>query len=211
MPPVQHEASVCLTLYLLFSTLAFASLLVLALLILFSPILVLFCPFSFSSPSFQVRELELLLASPATRTGSLHLLFHTMFSLGNSEMESNKEKDRRVGRGTTTAKSLGNCWGQASEWKSLGNIINFFSSILITGVLQQASSCLEFPSVLRRCMAHMKPWMRKSLVTCEVSYQWALAATPTSPMLLRACSLTITKTSSPVPHFLLQRNSSLEA
>lgn len=48
-------------------------------------------------------ELELLPASPATRAGSPHLLFYTVFSLGNSEMESNKEKDGRVGRGTTTA------------------------------------------------------------------------------------------------------------
>lgn len=56
-----------------------------------------------------------------------------------------------------------------------------FSSILITGVLQQASSCLDFPSALRSYMVQIKSWMSNCLVTYEVPYQCVLVTAPFIP------------------------------
>lgn len=188
----------------------------------------LFLPFSSCSHPFPPSSAHSLFPLPPSRSWSWNfcrllqppglarlISSSTLCSLlGIQRWSQIKRKTEELGgepRQQTTNSSGKQLPLNSSEWKSLANIINSFPSVLLTGVLQQASSCLEFSSVLRRHIAHMKPWMRKSLVTCEVSYQCALAATPTSPMLLRACSLTITKTSSPVSHFLRQRNSSLEA
>lgn len=84
-----------------------------------------FSPFP-CSPS-ESGELERLSVSPAPWVGSLHLLSPTVFSLGVFKMESNKEKDRKLGRGTMTSKSSENHIGKTVwVWEALGNINELF-------------------------------------------------------------------------------------